>query len=303
MPRASNPSLRGAGDAEVVRAVIEWFAREGRVLPWREASAYAWGVLVSEVMLQQTPVSRVLPVWRDWMQRWPTPGALAAARQEDVVRAWGRLGYPMRARRLWQCAGMIVRDHGGIVPSDEATLRGLPGLGDYTAAAVAAFGFGTRTVVLDTNVRRVIARVWEGVALPPGHITRAERERAAALVPEDPAESVRWNVGAMELGALVCRSRAPLCDKCPISSACAWLKAGRPEAAARRAANQPWHGSDREVRGRVMALLRGSEAPVNVTGHASLEDVEPGQLDRCLTALVADGLARVVSEERGSYSL
>ncbi len=303
MPHAPNPAAGAADDGEVVRTVIAWFGREGRVLPWREASAYAWGVLVSEVMLQQTPVSRALPVWREWMKRWPTPDALAAARADDVVRAWGRLGYPMRARRLWQCAGAIVRDHDGVVPSDEATLRALPGLGDYTAAAVAAFGFGTRTVVLDTNVRRVIARAWEGVALPPGHITRVERVRAAALVPLNPAESVKWNIGAMELGALVCRSRAPLCQECPISGTCAWLDAGRPPAPPRRAAGQPWHGSDRQVRGRIMALLRESDGPINVTGHASLDDVEPGQLDRCIAALVADGLARVVSIERGTYAL
>lgn len=303
MPRASHPSSSVVDDAAVVRAVIEWFRREARVLPWREVSAYAWGVLVSEVMLQQTPVSRVLPLWREWMKRWPSPEALAAARQEDVVRAWGRLGYPLRARRLWLCAGAIVRDHDGVVPSDEATLRSLPGLGDYTAAAVAAFGFGVRTVVLDTNVRRVVARVWGGMPLPPGHLTRLERERAAALVPKDPAESVEWNIGAMELGALVCRSRGPRCEECPISDVCAWFKAGRPEASARRASSQPWHGSDRQVRGRVMALLRGSDAPVNVTGHASLLDVPPGQLDRCLAALVADGLARIVSEERGTYAL
>lgn len=295
------PKSAASPDDRVAR-VRSWFRANGRVLPWRDQSDFAWGVLVSEVMLQQTPVARVLPAWDEWMRRWPTPQALAEADQADVVRAWGRLGYPGRARRLRECAVVIVRDYDGRIPADEELLRTLPGIGPYTAAAVAAFAFGRRTVVLDTNVRRVIARAWDGLASPRAHITVAEREAAAALVPADEAASVEWNIAAMELGALVCRARAPRCDECPIADACAWLAAGRPEGEGGRP-RQEWHGSDRQVRGRVMALLRASPDPVNVAGHASLQDVEPGQLDRCVDALVADGLVRVASAARGTYAL
>ncbi len=297
------PSRVSSADREAVLRVVRWFDEHGRMLPWREASDHAWGVLVSEVMLQQTPVARVLPVWREWMRTWPTPAALAGAEPAEFIRAWGRLGYPRRALRLRECAEAIVRDHGGRVPSDEVALRALPGVGDYTAAAVASFAFGVRTVVLDTNVRRVVSRAWGGEARPPGHTTKAERDRARSLVPNDPAESVRWNIGAMELGALVCLSRAPRCGECPLEDRCAWRAAGRPGLGASTGRRQPWPGSNRQVRGRIMAVLRGSRESVNVSGHASLTDVEPGQLDRCLDALVADGLVRVASAERGTYRL
>jgi A/G-specific adenine glycosylase len=296
MPRAPSPR-------PPVDAVVAWFGREGRSLPWRDAGVSPWGVLVSEVMLQQTPVSRVLPAWNAWMERWPTPVALAAARPADAVRAWGRLGYPRRAQRLWECAGEIERRFGGRVPSDEATLRSLPGIGEYTAAAVSAFAFGHRTVVLDTNVRRVLARVVSGIEAPAPHLTNAERAVAAAVVPEDPAASATWNVAAMELGALVCTSRLPRCGECPAADSCRWLAAGRPAAEASRRATPSWKGSDRQVRGRILSLLRSASAPVNVTGNASLHEVDPGQLDRCLEGLVADGLAHLASTERGAYEL
>lgn len=287
----------------MVAAVIDWFAREGRDLPWRRPEAGAWGVLVSEIMLQQTPVVRVEPVWREWRERWPTPAALAAASQADAVRAWGRLGYPRRAKRLWECAGVLVERHGGEVPSSLEELRALPGIGDYTAAAVVSFAFGGRATVLDTNVRRVIGRAWGGDPLPAAHQTVAERARAEALVPRDDAAAARWAAASMELGALICTARVARCDACPLAGDCAWFAAGCPglEAAPRR--TQAWHGTDRQVRGRVMALLRAASSPVNVTGHAALSDVEPGQLDRCLAGLVEDGLAQLVDEARGTYAL
>jgi A/G-specific adenine glycosylase len=299
MPRATRPDPHLA----FVETILWWFAREGRSLPWRERGAAPWGILVSEVMLQQTPVSRVLPVWTAWMTRWPTPGALAGAAQADAVRAWGRLGYPRRAQRLWECAAAIEERFGGRVPSDEATLRELPGIGEYTAAAVAAFAFGRRAVVLDTNVRRVLARIVSGVAVAAPHLTGTERALAAEVVPVDPATSVTWNAAAMELGALVCTSRAPRCDACPASDWCRWLAAGRPAATAPRRVAQSWAGSDRQVRGRILALLRAATFPVNVAGSAALEDVEPGQLDRCLEGLLEDGLVRLVSQARGTYEL
>ena len=286
-----------------VAGVIDWFAREARDLPWRRADCSAWGVLVSEVMLQQTPVVRVEPVWREWMARWPTPGDLARASQADAVRAWGRLGYPRRAKRLWECAVALVDRHGGNVPRAEDELLALPGIGAYTAAAIRAFAYGERDVVLDTNVRRVIGRAWRSQPLPPAHLTRSEREHAESLVPTDAVASVAWNAGAMELGALVCTARSPRCADCVIAADCAWLAAGSPglEAAPRR--TQAWHGTDRQVRGRIMALLRSSHAPLNITGQASLEDIEPGQLDACLASLVSDGLVTVADEARGLYSL
>jgi A/G-specific adenine glycosylase len=299
MPRATPPDpVRAAVDA-----ILAWYAREGRSLPWRERGRSPWGVLVSEVMLQQTPVSRVLPVWTAWMERWPTPGALARAAQADAVRAWGRLGYPRRAQRLWECAAAIEERFDGRVPSDEPTLRELPGVGEYTAAAVAAFAFGRRAVVLDTNVRRVLARIVSGIALPAPHLTGAERALAAGVAPADAATSAIWNVAAMELGAVVCTSRAPRCDECPASEWCRWLAAGRPAATAPRRATQSWIGSDRHVRGRILALLRAASSPLNVAGSAALEDVEPGQLDRCLEGLVGDGLISFASAERGTYEL
>ncbi|WP_439644928.1 A/G-specific adenine glycosylase [Demequina rhizosphaerae] len=282
----------GADDRSVamVDAVREWFRDAGRDLPWRGRST-PWGVLVSEVMLQQTPVVRVEPVWHAWMERWPTPADLAAATQADAIRAWGRLGYPRRAKRLWECAVAIVERHDGSVPSDLEQLRALPGVGDYTAAAVVSFAFHGRALVLDTNVRRVIGRAWRGEPLPAAHQTVGERAHALSLVPADDAGAAEWAVASMELGALVCTARVARCDACPLASSCAWFQAGCPglEDAPRR--TQPWHGTDRQVRGRIMALLRAASSPLNISGHAALADVEPGQLDRCLDGLLADGLA------------
>ncbi|MFW7414810.1 A/G-specific adenine glycosylase [Demequina sp. SO4-18] len=290
-------------DTAMVDAVVAWFDREARELPWRAEDRSPWGVLVSEVMLQQTPVSRVAPVWEQWMDRWPTPADLADAPQAEVIRAWGRLGYPRRAMRLRECALALVAQHGGDVPRDTEQLRALPGIGEYTAAAVRAFAFGERDVVLDTNVRRVIGRAWHARPLPAAHLTRPERAHAASLVPEGTQASALWNAGAMELGALVCTARAPRCGECVLESSCAWVAAGSPglDEAPRR--TQAWHGTDRQVRGRVMAVLRAADSPVTVGGHAALEDVEPGQLDRCLESLVADGLITLVSEDRGAYAL
>lgn len=287
----------------MVGDVIEWFEAHARDLPWRLPECSPWGVLVSEIMLQQTPVARVEPVWREWLQRWPDPAALARASQADAVRAWGRLGYPRRAQRLWECAGAIVARHGGEVPRTEAELLALPGIGDYTAAAVRSFAFGERAVVLDTNIRRVIGRAWHGRALPAAHLTRAEREFAAALLPLREDDAVAWSAGSMELGALVCTARSARCERCPLASQCAWLAAGNPGLGEAPRRTQAWHGTDRQVRGRVLAVLREASAPVNVTGLAALEDVEPGQLDRCIGSLVEDRLIALVDKSKGAYAL
>ncbi len=301
MPNAPQPAADVPEMA--VDLVNRWFAAHARDLPWRRDDCSPWGVLVSEVMLQQTPVVRVLPAWMAWMERWPSPAALAADPQADAVRAWQRLGYPRRAKRLWECAVALVERHGGEVPRDRDELLALPGIGDYTASAVMAFAYGERAVVLDTNVRRVIARAWRGEPLPPVALRRSERDQAEAITPADAREAAQWAAASMELGALVCAARAPRCEECPLAPHCAWLAAGRLglEEAPKR--TQAWHGTDRQVRGRIMAQLREASAPLNVTGRAALEDVDPGQLDRCLASLVADGLVAQVDAHRGLYSL
>ncbi|MCV2393233.1 A/G-specific adenine glycosylase [Actinotalea sp. M2MS4P-6] len=274
----------------LVAPVLVWYEEHRRDLPWRAADRTPWGVLVSEVMLQQTPVVRVLPVWRAWQERWPGPRELASARPDEVLRAWGRLGYPRRALRLHACAVAVVEEHGGVLPDDEATLRTLPGIGEYTAAAVAAFAFGRRSVVLDTNIRRVLARAVDGAALPAPHLTRAERDRAAAVVPADEPTAARWNAAVMELGALVCTARNPGCDSCPLADRCAWLAEGRPaDALAETRRRQAWHGTDRQARGTVMGLLRDAPAPVP---HSEVVAAWPDreQLERALAGLTADGL-------------
>ncbi len=276
-------------DALLRERVLDWYAGAARPLPWRDPSCSPWGVLVSEVMSHQTPVARVEPVWREWLERWPTPADLAAESPGEVVRAWGRLGYPRRALRLREAAVAIVERHGGAVPEDEDALRALPGVGAYTAAAVSAFAFGRRTTVVDTNVRRVLARAVEGKAFASPALTVAESALAASLVPLDPATSATWNVAVMELGALVCQARTPQCEQCPVLDLCAWVAAGRPAHDGPPRRGQAWHGTDRQVRGAVLQLLRDSPGPLP---RATLEAAGPdaGQVDRCIASLVEDGL-------------
>lgn len=288
----------GHTDSPIVGAVVDWFEQARRPLPWR--STTPWGVLVSEFMLQQTPVDRVLPVWSAWLDRWPTATHLAAAGQAEVLRAWGRLGYPRRARRLHECA-VIIRDrHDGQVPEDPEELRALPGVGEYTAAAVRAFAFGRHAIVLDTNVRRVLARAIAGSAQPSAHLTRAEREAAQQAWPTDDAASAVWSAAVMELGALVCRSRAPDCGTCPVASECAWLAAGRPDAATPARRQARYEGSDRQARGRVLAVLRDAPGPV---AAATVRAAWPAdaQRERALAGLVDDGL--ITRLPRGRYAL
>ena len=280
--------------------VLQWYADNARVLPWREPEATPWAVMVSEFMLQQTPVTRVLPVFEQWMSTWPTPRDLAEASTGDAVRAWGRLGYPRRALRLHAAATAIVAEHGGEVPRDHAALRALPGVGDYTAAAIASFAFGQRHVVLDTNVRRVLARVVRGEELPPTSVTRAEREAAADLLPGDDATAAAWAVGVMELGALVCTSTNPRCTACPVADVCSWVAAGRPPYDGPPRRGQTYAGTDRQCRGRLLAVLRDAEGSV----HRSRLDAawsDEVQRARCLASLVEDGLVAATSDD--TYAL
>ncbi|MEU1503951.1 A/G-specific adenine glycosylase [Kitasatospora sp. NPDC005748] len=280
--------------------VLGWYDAHRRDLPWRTPEASPWAVMVSEFMLQQTPVKRVLPAYAAWLERWPTPADLAADAPGEAVRMWGRLGYPRRALRLHGAAVAITEKHGGVVPDDHATLLSLPGVGEYTAAAVASFAFRQRHVVLDTNVRRVFARAVTGVEYPAQATTAAERRTATALLPDDADTAATWAVGVMELGALVCTARAPECGGCPLFNHCAWQRAGRPpyEGPARR--GQTYEGTDRQVRGKLLAVLRDAHGTV---GQARLDAVWPDavQRARALDGLVADGLVEPV--EQGVYRL
>ena len=278
--------------------VLRWYAAHARDLPWRRPEASAWSVLVSEFMLQQTPVTRVLPVHEQWLARWPTPAALAAEPSGEAVRAWGRLGYPRRALRLHAAATAIVDRHDGRVPASYDDLLALPGVGDYTAAAIASFAHSRRHVVLDTNVRRVFARAVQGVEFPAASVTMAEREVARELLPEDDAPT--WSVAVMELGALVCTAANPRCDACPIADLCAWHSAGHPAYDGPPRKVQTWAGTDRQCRGRLLAVLRDSDGPV----HRSALDAawqDEAQRVRCLASLVEDGL--LVPTGPDSYAL
>ncbi|MCW2848000.1 MAG: A/G-specific adenine glycosylase [Marmoricola sp.] len=279
------------------RPLVEWYAEHARELPWRGAGATPWAVMVSEFMLQQTPVARVLPVFASWLETWPTPGDLADAPSGEAVRAWGRLGYPRRALRLHAAATAIVKRHGGEVPAAYDDLIALPGVGDYTASAIASFAFGDSHAVLDTNVRRVLARAVSGVEFPASSVTRAERGLAESLVPDvDPAT---WAIAVMELGALVCTAANPKCAVCPVSGQCAWNQAGRPAYDGPPRRGQAWAGTDRQVRGRLMAVLRDSPGSV---AKARLDAAWPEdtQRERALKSLQADGL---VVERQGRYAL
>ena len=279
--------------------VVDWYHANRRDLPWRRDGFTAWGTLVSEFMLQQTPVSRVIPRLEEWLTRWPTPAALAAVPPGEAVRAWQSLGYPRRALWLHAAAVAITEHHDGVVPEDVDALLALPGIGDYTARAVAVFAYGNRHPVVDTNIRRVIARAIDGQAEPgpPGKRDLAAME---ALLPEDRPAAAAFNAGMMELGAIVCVARSPRCDECPVASRCAWRQAGYPAYdGPKKAVQKRYEGSDRQVRGRILAELRASHIPVTA---AELETVWPdaAQRDRALAGLLADGLA-VTAE--GGYTL
>lgn len=280
--------------------ILRWYDENARDLPWRRPDASAWSVMVSELMLQQTPVVRVLPVHEQWLERWPTPAALADEPSGEAVRAWGRLGYPRRALRLHAAAGAIVDRHGGEVPASYDDLIALPGVGDYTAAAIASFAYGRRHVVLDTNVRRVFARAIGGVEFPSPAVTKAEREVARELLPEDAATAATWSVAVMELGALVCTAANPRCAVCPVADLCAWQAAGRPAYDGPPRKVQAWAGTDRQCRGRLLAVLRDSDGPVHRSRLDAVWTDEPQRI-RCLASLVQDGLVAAVGPD--TYAL
>jgi A/G-specific adenine glycosylase len=273
------------------KPITQWFAKNKRELPWRSTSP--WGVMVSEFMLQQTPVARVLPKWNEWMARWPTPVELAKATPAQVITAWGRLGYPRRALRLHESAKIIARDFNNEVPESEEVLRSLPGIGDYTAAAISAFAFGANTLVMDVNIRRVLVRALDGKEYPTSSPTVRERESRLAILPSRNADN--WAAATMELGALICTSKNPSCNDCPIISQCKWRKNGYPQSELVRK-SQDWHGTDRKCRGTIVQALRENES-LTLSAIKKLWP-EESQVEKALETLLADYLIEEHSRSR-----
>jgi A/G-specific adenine glycosylase len=275
--------------AAVREPVVAWFEEHARDLPWRAPDRTPWGVLVSEVMLQQTPVVRVEPAWRSWMTRWPTPAALAGDPPAEAIRQWGRLGYPRRAMRLHACAVAIVERHGGVVPADLDHLLALPGVGTYTGRAVATFAYGQRHPVVDTNVRRVVSRAVAGEPDAGPATTAADLVAMADLLPPDPARACRASIAFMELGAIVCTARQPRCSTCPFEAVCAWRRSGLPLPEGPSRKPQRYAGTDRQVRGLLLEVLRQATGPVP-RHRLDLVWSDEVQRARALAALVRDGL-------------
>ncbi|WP_313959770.1 A/G-specific adenine glycosylase [Microbacterium paludicola] len=291
MPVSSPSSPR------LVEDVSDWFDTHARDLPWRRADFHgeygAWGTLVSEFMLQQTPVARVIPHLAAWLGRWPTPAATAAATPADIVQQWANLGYPRRALWLHRAAVEITQRHGGEVPRDVDALLALSGIGDYTARAVATFAFGDRHPVVDTNTRRVMARALDGKS-QPGPAARRDLAEMAALLPEGDREAAVFNAAMMELGAVVCTARSPRCDQCPIVVRCAWVAAGCPDTGDERRRQARYEGSDRQARGAVLKVLRDADGGEAVAEAVIHDWADPAQRDRAIDSLIADGLVEAV---------
>ncbi|MCS3842261.1 A/G-specific adenine glycosylase [Microbacterium sp. AK031] len=288
MPVISTPS------SHLPSVLADWYRSDARDLPWRRPEFQAqfgpWGTLVSEFMLQQTPVTRVIPHLESWLTRWPTPTAMSHATPAEVVQQWANLGYPRRALWLHRAAIEITERHDGAVPRDVDALLALSGIGDYTARAVAAFAFGDRHPVVDTNTRRVIARAIEGRS-QPGPAASRDLVVMNTLLPDADEESAVFNAAMMELGATVCTSRVPKCERCPIAARCAWLTSGSPDTGDERRRQARYEGSDRQARGAVLKTLRDSDAgemPLDAVIHDWPDGV---QRDRAIDSLIADGLA------------
>ncbi|WP_440711004.1 A/G-specific adenine glycosylase [Herbiconiux sp. YIM B11900] len=287
MPVSPAPNTR----AEFAERVVDWFAENARDLPWRRPGFSAWGTLVSEFMLQQTPVVRVIPRLDEWLTRWPTPAALAADAPGEAVRAWQSLGYPRRALNLHACAVAITERHAGVVPNDVDALLALPGVGDYTARAVAVFAFGARHPVVDTNIRRVIARAVDGLPDAPSPNAKRDLPAMTALLPTDDTAAARFNAGMMELGALVCTARSPKCELCPLADLCAWRQSGYPDTeVSRRPTQKKYEGSDRQARGALLKVLRSTPHPVPAAVLSQTLEDDQARYGRALSGLLKDGL-------------
>ncbi|AZC13611.1 A/G-specific adenine glycosylase [Microbacterium sp. ABRD28] len=273
---------------DLATPLIAWYRDNARDLPWRRPGFPAWGTLVSEFMLQQTPVNRVIPHLEAWLARWPAPVDLAADPPAEAVRQWANLGYPRRALWLHRAATEIRDRHGGVVPHDVDALLALTGIGDYTARAVAVFAYGRRHPVVDTNTRRVLARAVEGRSQPGTPARRDLSAMEAILPPDDDAAGI-VNAAAMELGATVCTARTPRCAACPLSATCAWRAAGYPDTGDARRRQARYEGSDRQARGAVLRELR--DAAHDLPQESVLAGWPDAlQRDRAIDSLVSDGL-------------
>jgi len=269
--------------------LLAWGCRERRDLPWRRTRD-PWAVLVSEVMLQQTQVARVVPRYESFLRRFPSASGCAAAPLGDVIDEWRGLGYNRRAVNLHRSALVVVAEHGGHLPDDLDALLRLPGVGPYTARAVLAFAHERPVGVLDTNVGRVLARQ-AGRSLRPSEAQRT----ADGLVPEN--DTWAWNQAMLDLGATVCTAAAPGCDRCPVRGSCSWRSAGLPApdpatgSAAVAGPQSPFDGSDRQGRGRLVDALRVSSLARRELAAAAGWPEAPERAERAAAGLVADGLA------------
>lgn len=277
---------------DLAAPLLAWYRENARDLPWRRAGFGAWGVLVSEFMLQQTPVTRVIPHLEAWLARWPTPAALAGDAPAEAVRQWANLGYPRRALWLHRAAVEIRDRHYGVVPREVDDLLTLTGIGDYTARAVAVFAYGDRHPVVDTNTRRVLARAEDGRS-QPGPPARRDLEAMAALLPADLDDAAAFNAATMELGAVVCTSRAPKCEACPVADRCAWRAAGYPDTGDTRRRQAAYEGSDRQARGAVLRALREAGEGAVPVDAVAVDWPDPLQRDRAIDSLIADGLVDI----------
>ena len=276
------------------KEITAWFKENKRDLPWRKSDP--WGVLVSEIMLQQTPVQRVLPIYEEWMKRWPTPSDLAKATPAEVITVWGRLGYPRRALRLHQCAKILTTELNNQLPRTESELRKLPGIGEYTAAAIVAFAFKESSLVLDINIRRLFSRLYRGEEAPASAPTKAERTEYASYIPRKNAHL--WAAATMELGALICTAKKPLCARCPVADKCQWRSLNYPSSE-RVKRTQSWHGTDRQCRGTIVQALRDNST-LNKRELNLLWDV-PSQVEKAILTLLDDGL--IEEQRKGVFSL
>jgi A/G-specific adenine glycosylase len=279
-----------------VKTLLDWYNENKRDLPWRKTDP--WGVLVSEFMLQQTPVSRVIPKWNEWMERWPTPHALASAKKSDVLKAWDRLGYPRRALRLHESAKIICEKFGGEVPRSREDLLTLPGVGSYTAGAIAAFAFGEPALVLDINIRRFYARHYDGQPAPRSHLSQVEERLRRELIPK--THGALWAQATMEFGALICTARSPQCAICVLAESCEWRKSGYPTGDERPRKQAKFEGSDRQCRGVVLSHLRQKRSVTYQVLTREWQD--SSQLERAIKTLIADGLIETTGDKK-SYRL
>lgn len=299
--------------ARLTRSSVALFWQtRARDLPWRFGRTTPWGVLVCEVMSQQTQMSRVVPYWTAWMQTWPDAQSLSCATAAEVITAWGRLGYPRRALRLQECARVVANEYHNSLPRTYEELIALPGVGDYTASAVLSFAYGEQVAVIDTNIRRVLTRTFAGVESHGGSTTRADRELAAAVLPKSDFDAASndsspaaptcaptqssptcaptqssptctssvWNQSIMEIGATLCTAQSPQCDTCPLQRWCRFKAAGFPGLGARRTRpQQRFVGTNRQVRGIILQALRKAHSSQISSQHTQQHSLQRNEIN------------------------